>query len=285
LEIRRLRQLIMLRLSHLHVSCSNAGVDHSTPIAPSLVQLESNRSSITHALESHVISISHNDEILVSNLLRPIKHVLYYQPLQEKLKRDNNWTESQFSTIDWPSYKCALRKLPRSQRISISKLSHQLWNTNRQNKQYYNYSNLCPYCQQEEESILHVFTCKHPVANQNREEALQTTFHSLQSSGSPPMLLACIQSGLQQWISNPSLSAFVPPHDVLLKPKSTSALAAFSAQSTIGWGALLRGHMASQWNIAFQCLYQPKKNKKASPSVVARLAKQWSSKTIQLFWT
>jgi hypothetical protein len=31
LEIRRLRQLITLRLSPLHVSCSNAGVDHSTP--------------------------------------------------------------------------------------------------------------------------------------------------------------------------------------------------------------------------------------------------------------
>jgi hypothetical protein len=100
------------------------------------------------------------------------------------------------------------------------------------------------------------------VATHNRGQALQTTFQSLQSSGSPPMLLACIQSGLQQWLSNPSLSAYVPPHDVLLKPKSTSALAAFSAQSTIGWEELLQGHMASQWNIASNVCINPRKTKR-----------------------
>jgi glutaredoxin len=200
LVIRHLQKLISIPLSASHAIRGNDGVDHSTPLAPPLVrsQIQSDHVSMLHAPESHIISVQYKGDIFVSNLLQPVKHELHYQPLKDKLQRDNKWTEHQFDSVDWLAYKRAICKLHRSHRVSITKLSHQLWNTNKQNNRYYNHSDLCPYCKAAEETLPHVFTCKHPLATQGREEALKTAFSSLQSAGTPSILLTGIQSGLYQ---------------------------------------------------------------------------------------
>jgi hypothetical protein len=107
LEIHRLRKMLTFPLRAEYAPRSNDGVEHSTPIAPPLVQpqFQADHISILHDPESHIISVVYKGEVLVSNLIHPIMHELYYQPVKKKLQRDNQWTELQFCSVDWPTYK------------------------------------------------------------------------------------------------------------------------------------------------------------------------------------
>jgi len=131
---------------------------------------------------------------------------------------------------------------------------------------------------------MHVFTCNHPVAKQSREDALKTTLSTIQSAGTPPIILASIQSGLQQWTTNPDLPAYIIPVDILTKPQSASVVSAFNSQGALGWEAFLRGHITKQWTAAYQSHYRHKSKKPVLPATMSRLAKQWSSKVIQTMW-
>ena len=284
LEIRHLRKLIPIPLRSLYAPRTNAGVENPS-LAPPLLQLlvQQQQTTIVHAPMTHTISVQHNGKVLVSNLLPPVKHELHYSQLQTKLQRDNGWTAPQFHSVDWPAYRRALRKLPRSHRISIAKLSHQLWQTNKRQKKFYNYSDLCPYCQSEPESILHIFTCTHLVATKSRDDALAHLFGSLKAD-TPPFLLSALCSGIRQWIAHPNLPAYVVPTEIIAHPQAAILVAAFHAQTHVGWGALFRGHMVTHWSSAYKCHYQPKTKKSVAPATITKMAQQWSSKLINSMW-
>jgi len=72
---------------------------------------------------------------------------------------DNKWSDKTFSTIDWGAYQAAISSLPRTLKVSITKLSYELWNTNHQNEKYYGTSSKCPWCTAPE-YLHHVFHCQ-----------------------------------------------------------------------------------------------------------------------------
>jgi hypothetical protein len=88
--------------------------------------------------------VLHNGKVVTSGLANLIKWNLHYEPLKDKLLRDTKWPHETFKQVDWEAYRKALASLPRTTKISITKLSHQLWNTNRQNKKYYGQPKHCP---------------------------------------------------------------------------------------------------------------------------------------------
>jgi hypothetical protein len=156
----------------------------------------------------------------------------------------------QFTSIHWEAYHKALQKHLRSHRISITKLSYSLWNTNKQNHRYYRETSLCPSCKLVTEDIAHVFTCQQPEVK-------------------------------DQWISNPMLTKYLAPTSRSLLPQLQSITCAFQDQTSIGWEGLFRGHIAASWAKAYVENYEaPSRKKQPSPATVVNLSQQWSVKLI-----
>jgi hypothetical protein len=156
LEIRRLRKNLTIDIHSYHSYTPNAGVPDDipllrTPAAECCEFLElattPTRTRLLNCLPpSSTISVLHNKEFITSNLRRLISHHRHQAPLREKILRDYKWMEQHFNSIHWEAYYKALQKYPRSHRISITKLSYSLWNTNKQNHRYYGETALCPSC-------------------------------------------------------------------------------------------------------------------------------------------
>jgi len=152
---------------------------------------------INHTPLSHVVSIIHEGKTIGTDLKTVISNIAYTRPLKKKIQKDTGWADAQVQQIAWQSFFGAIRRVSRSHRISIIKLSNQLWNTNVQNQKYYDESPLCPICQLHPESFSHVFCCSHPTARDNRQESLTQLQSSLHRS-TPPELLNTILEGIIQ---------------------------------------------------------------------------------------
>jgi hypothetical protein len=186
---------------------------------------------------SYTITVLHKAEIPYTAPRQIIHQTLHRGPLQQKLQRDNQWTEQQFNLVDWKAYHRAILKHPRSHRISLTKLSHGLWNTNMQNHQFYGEIPSCPACKQHPEDFTHVLTCQQPEAVEARTAAM-TVFHNTMKKVTPSSLFDSLLSGINQWLASPSLSQYLPPTAGSLLPQLQGLTAAFQAQSSIGWSGL-----------------------------------------------
>lgn len=144
------------------------------------------------------MSIIHEGKTIGTDLKTVISNIAYTRPLKKKIQKDTGWADAQVQQIAWQSFFGAIRRVSRSHRISIIKLSNQLWNTNVQNQKYYDESPLCPICQLHPESFSHVFCCSHPTARDNRQESLTQLQSSLHRS-TPPELLNTILEGIMQF--------------------------------------------------------------------------------------
>jgi hypothetical protein len=263
MDIRHLRHLISTSIQPTY---SQPQLDPPlqpppTALCPPLLDIihdttaQHHREAISYTPLSHVISVFHRNKALTGDLYSMIKNLEYPIPLQEKLQKDNQWCEEVYKSVDCDAYYRAIRRVPRSHRISITKLSQQLWNTNLQNRKYYNQSDVCPISQSTTEDFNHVFHCTHTSADTFWQEAITNLFTTLQPS-TPPLLLDTLKDCLQQWITSgraylPSLRSRLPALDILHQ--------AIINQADIGWGAFCRGHVSKHWRRAFLTHYRPKK--------------------------
>jgi hypothetical protein len=227
----------------------------------------------------HVISDFHRNNALTEDLYSTINNLEYTIPLQEKLQKDNQWCEEVYQSVDWDAFYSAIRRVPRSHRISITKLSHQLWNTNLQKRKYYNQSDACPICQSATEDFNHVFRCTHTSANTFRQEAITNLFTTLRPS-TPPLLLDTLKDCLQQWITSgrahmPSLRSRLPALDIVHQ--------AITNQTDIGWGAFCRGHVSKHWRKAFLTHYRPKTPQPESKR--SEIVDRWLRLVLSSIWS
>jgi hypothetical protein len=206
---------------------------------------------------------------ITSSIPQLLRHQYYYRPLQEKLMKDNKWMIEIFNRIDWQSYGLAIAKFPRSQQISITKLSHQLWNTNCQNAKYYGESDQCPICAEAAETLTHLYTCPSNHGITARQAAL-TTFQDTISKTTPPLILNTIIAGITDKESTILLSS----QDSSISPHLTKAI---NKQTSIGWNALLRGHIGKVWKKAFVS-QSPARQK---PKVTSE---KWATQLIISLW-
>jgi hypothetical protein len=182
-------------------------------------------------LSPPVISVLHNGEAVTRGLLQLVAAECHYEDLKLKLIKDNKWSEKVFQDVDWTSYHKAMLDLPRPQRLSISKLSHGLWNTNEQNNKYYHQAGSCPLCTALETQA-HVFSCPHQAAKETRTEALATLRQTLQKAQIPPPLLSL----LIKILSSPT--GHIPPNFEYHSP--------YNAQLQVGWHNLHCGHLSKK---------------------------------------
>ncbi len=203
---------------------------------------------------------------------------MHFSNLREKLEKDSKWDNHQYEQIEWEAHRTAILSLPCSHKTSISKLSHKLWNTNKQNSRFYHEPNMCPSCLCCPETWHHVFSCQNPRSIHERESAQEILLESL-TGITPPLLLSTIMFGISQWSSHPNIDLDPTTPDI---PSVRSLQAAFSAQTDIGWGAFLRGHLCTKWAQAFLDLYKSKNNSTGSAESGA---KRWKKKLIISLWT
>jgi len=123
---------------------------------------------------THMISVLHEEHAVHSNLSNLIRNQLHHKPIKGKLHKDDSWKEVTFSSIDWEGYKDAYLSLSHQWQISITKMSHQLWNTNVQNNRYYAETPLCLLCHLHQETADHVYMCTESSALEVRKLQLQT---------------------------------------------------------------------------------------------------------------
>jgi hypothetical protein len=105
------------------------------------------------------ILLYHEGRPLVSKIALIIKCALYSTAIRHTICKQENWTEVQFSSVDWPAHEVAYWLAWSCTRITYTKLSHKLLNTNVQNHRFYGKSHQCPCCNVLSETLLHVFTC------------------------------------------------------------------------------------------------------------------------------
>jgi hypothetical protein len=231
---------------------------------------------------THVVTLVHDKTAFTGDIRTKIHELEYQEQLKAKIQKDNDWTSQQFQMVDWPAYFKAFRRIPRSHRVSIMKLSHQLWNTNIQNEKYYGHSNMCPICQLAPESPTHVYKCSHPAAATHRKEALSSLSTSLTGS-TPPVLQEVLLSGLTQWICTDCPSTIQASTEGSRLPTLRAITAAFKSQTTLGWDSFHRGHIVSQWKDAYKLNYRPKKQ--LTQQQMETASDKWSRLLITAIWT
>ncbi len=214
-------------------------------------------------------------KIVNKDLYGIVQKELHIPPLHIKLEKDNKWQGNQFDNIDWKFYRSAFMKHRQPYRVSISKLSHQLWNTNILNEKFYGQSNICPICLTEPETWKHVVTCPCIVSTKSRDKAFQTLLTAINSG--PSLLVSMISAGISSWTAKPNIETKMPS----LTTSIPELRDAFNDQSAIGWDALLRGHISLHWKDVLIAFHAHEKGK--CPQVEQK-AITWTTKLITHLW-
>jgi hypothetical protein len=126
--------------------------------------------------------------------------VHHEQPLVDNILRKTGWTMATFQGVDWDSHHCAFHKLMRFQCIGISKLVHNLSNTNRQNCLLYGTSDRCPGCGEDDETFEHVVHCSFGTTILHCNEALVKLDKSLVAMETPQQVVRVIMEGFRDWL-------------------------------------------------------------------------------------
>jgi hypothetical protein len=201
---------------------------------------------------------------------------LHGEAIEAHTIRKANWTKSVFHKVQWDAHERAFRRLPRYTRYSTAKMIHSLVNTNRQNALYYGQSSFCPICNQEEETLLHVFTCPHPTAQLQRHQSLENLTKNLSSISTPIPVIDAIVHGFTQWNLDPnnyqirSLTA-----GSLRGPDAVLTTAFYEQVKDIGWFHLCLGKVSTKWASAV-CQY--------NVNPLPQVGLQWSSLMIAAMW-
>ena len=210
------------------------------------------------------------------------RHIIYRQlfstALRQNIMKKEGWTTAQFNKVSWEAYGAAFRAQTVFQQISASKLSHSLWNTGVQKRLFgQDPEGLCPVCLCEEETMDHVFQCRHESARAIRAAQLEALEEDLYILGTPMAAKESIMIGLNWWLLEYSVGTCpkAPGFGSVYGPK-VWATAAYVDQSDIGWGQLLRGRPSKLWGAAFV--------KETTSTKPKESHLWWTKRFIRLLW-
>ena len=81
--------------------------------------------------------ILYDDSAITSKLYILTAYELYHRQLMANIQKKSSWSEVQFEKIDWGANEIAFKELSGSTKITVTKLTHAIVNTNSQNAKYY----------------------------------------------------------------------------------------------------------------------------------------------------
>jgi hypothetical protein len=127
---------------------------------------------IVAAPPGYRVRLSNSSGLITSQYYKKLAEAHHSKPIIDYILRKTGWNINTFNKVDWDSHHRAFRRLTRFQRISVTKLVHQLSNTNRQNKLLYDKPDMCPCCGTQEETFQHVLKCTSASTQNACQEAI-----------------------------------------------------------------------------------------------------------------
>jgi len=192
---------------------------------------------------NNAITLYHRGQPLVNRIVTTLRQTMYSDSLQKTICRQQNWTASQFATVDWPAHERAFQHTWHCKRITYSKISNKLLNTNAQNRRFYGKPDLCPCCQNSPETIQHMLTCSSPEVTAFRSRQQDILWRNLALINTPSLVLEAIKLGILSQ-ENSSPEQLPPSSDPLV-------VEAVHHQTSLGWEAFLRGRISNTWQAAY----------------------------------
>jgi hypothetical protein len=117
------------------------------------------QSSATPVPNDSAVIIQGSDILSLLTIAQPtginrlIQGKHHHETLKVKIMKDNFWTDDQFNKVAWQEFHSAFKGVSCSHRISITKMTNQLWHSNSQNKKFYGSSDICSVCNSIPEMI------------------------------------------------------------------------------------------------------------------------------------
>jgi hypothetical protein len=217
-----------------------------------------------------------DSSVATSKIKQITRDGLHNTPIMDHIKKAG-WTPQIFASIHWDAHERAFKQLPRFYQYSTAKLCHGLVNTNHQNHLYYGQSPLCPICSQEDETMVHVFTCSYPRAMCHRQTRLAELCNDLETAGTPLPVVQAVRHGFTKWESDPTLRPVRALTAGSLRGADAVLTSAFREQFTfIGWYHLCLGRISKQWARAVQHYVPPRAHNDGSL--------HWASVFIVALW-
>jgi hypothetical protein len=227
--------------------------------------------SITTVTPSTTAYVESNGQIIAGNFCPIVSIDLYAESLKDTIVKSEKWSERIFHLVAWDAFSKAFSKLSRTRQVSYSKLTHRLLQTNSRNKLFYGTTATCPCCNQQEETIAHVFACPSQATPSARDELLVKYKDSLQDAGSPDDI-----HGISAWIRmhNGTLLRQVAP--TVGNITKALATAAYVEQTRlIGWEAFLHGRISKSWVAVYKTYF---------PTADGAETTTWMSDVIRVNW-
>jgi len=188
------------------------------------------------------VTLYYQGKPLISKVVPTLRFSMYSEALRKTVRKQEQWTEVQFDSVDWPALEQALLSTWSCKRISYTKLSNKLLNTNAQNNRYYGKSDTCPCCHLARETIQHMLSCQAPEVVHFRTHQQEILRANLELIDTPSHLIDLIMLGIN--------FQDITPQPLHHSSQDIDSLAAFTNQSILGWEAFMRGRISRTWQIA-----------------------------------
>mmetsp|Transcript_21357 Transcript_21357/g.30574 ORF Transcript_21357/g.30574 Transcript_21357/m.30574 type:complete len:244 (+) Transcript_21357:5094-5825(+) len=179
------------------------------------------------------------------------RDIIYRQVFSAELvasiQRRTGWSPQHFQRIAWDAYSAAFRGQTTFRKITIAKLSHDLWNTGEQKKRIgQDEQGTCPVCNTELETMDHVFRCKAAGAILLKQQLLVKLEDDMNKLGTPVAIRRSMLARLSWWLQHDQ-------HDMCPKAPGFGGITgsavwstnAYAEQTGLGWGQLLRGRLST----------------------------------------
>jgi len=225
---------------------------------------------------SHEAILYYSGSIVTTSFCNILYAQMFNRDLTANIMKKEHWTPQQFESVAWEAYGAAFRNKTIFQRISVAKLSHGLWNTGAQ-KQLFGQDpdGICPVCAQEREAVDHVFQCRHPTAMTLRRQLIEEFSEELVLLGTPGAAIRSLIEGISWWLLKSDGPCPKAPGYGSIYCTEVWSTAAYSAQTSLGWGQTFRGRLSTLWGDVYL-----KDNKSTSQAAHTR----WTKNVIKHLW-
>ncbi len=214
--------------------------------------------------------------VVTSKLNLTIYTAVHEHNIIQHILKKTNWTQAQFSSVNFNAFEQAYKRLSRQQRISTSKLIFTLANTNRQNNLYYGSSSLCPGCKTTEETFEHVLICPFPPTQAARSIHLSDLQRTLRSINTPALIISTIIQGFSHWFQPPAYRSRAPTFGSLHPPDILLTQAYYEQFYQLSWYQFSLGRISQKWTKALVAY--------DSVMTITRDSDFWASSLISSLW-
>jgi hypothetical protein len=189
-----------------------------------------------------------DNHVLTSKYYQAISQACNEKPLQDYILKNTKWSSREFYMLHWDAHEKASLRLTRHQQITMTKLIHNLANTNKQNFLYYQMSPLCLGCLSVEGAFEHVLWCTLPHTAAYRTQQISDLQQKMRNINTPSPVIKAILQGFCDWITPPANCSRAPTYGSLNGPDIFVTSAYFEQFHQVSWFQLCLGRISKTWS-------------------------------------